>query len=69
MKIMAFSDDSNHMEIEFQNENLIARHNGSVVCTVSDPITLLSLEDGEPIGTAALRYGLRVSVGMPAREE
>jgi len=70
MKITSFSDDSDHMEIEFQNENLIARHNGSLVCTVPDLITLLLFEDGEPIGTESLRYGLRVSVlGMPAPEE
>jgi hypothetical protein len=70
MKLTAFNNDSDHMEIEFQNENLIARHNGSIVCTVPDLITLLSLEDGEPIGTESLRYGLRVSVlGLPAPKE
>jgi hypothetical protein len=70
MKIAAFQNGDDHLEIEFQNENLIARHNGAVICAVPDLITLLSLEDGEPIGTESLRYGLRVSVlGMPAPKE
>ena len=35
-----------------------------------DLITLVSLEDGEPIGTESLRYGLRVAVlAMPAPKE
>ena len=35
-----------------------------------DLITLVTLEDGEPIGTEALRYGLRVAVlAMPAPKE
>ena len=59
-----------HLEIEFQNENLIARSNGEVLCTVPDLITLLTLDDGEPIGTESLRYGLRVAVlALPAPKE
>ena len=43
---------------------------GDVLCTVPDLITLVSLDDGEPIGTEALRYGLRVAVlAMPAPKE
>ena len=58
------------LEIEFQNENLIARCNGETLCAVPDLITLVSLEDGEPIGTESLRYGLRVAVlAMPAPKE
>ena len=58
------------LEIEFQNENLIARCNGEALCAVPDLITLVSLEDGEPIGTESLRYGLRVAVlAMPAPKE
>ncbi|MCB9461062.1 MAG: DUF917 domain-containing protein [Anaerolineaceae bacterium] len=70
MKIAAFQNADDVLEIEFQNENLIAVHNGEVICTVPDLITLVSLEDGEPIGTEALRYGLRVAVlGMPAPKQ
>ena len=58
------------LEIEFQNENLIARRNGEALCTVPDLITLVTLEDGEPIGTESLRYGLRVAVlAMPAPKQ
>ena len=58
------------LEIDFQNENLIARANGAICCTAPDLITLVTLEDGEPIGTEALRYGLRVAVlAMPAPKE
>jgi len=57
-------------EVVFQNENLVAWHNGEVVCAVPDLICILNLEDGEPIGTEMLRYGLRVAVlALPAPEE
>jgi DUF917 family protein len=70
IKLTAFQEPEDHLEIEFQNENLVARRRGQVVCTVPDLITILSLEDGEPVGTEALRYGLRVAViGMPAPKE
>ena len=58
------------LEIDFQNENLIARSNGQVLCTVPDLLTLVTLEDGEAIGAESLRYGLRVAVlAMPAPKE
>lgn len=64
------SREEAQLEIEFQNENLIARCNGEALCAVPDLITLVSLEDGEPIGTESLRYGLRVAVlAMPAPKE
>ena len=41
-----------------------------MLCTVPDLITLVSLDDGEAIGTESLRYGLRVAVlAMPAPKE
>lgn len=70
VKLAAFQQPDDQLEIQFQNENLIARRNGRVVCTVPDLISMLTLEDGEPIGTEALRYGLRVAVlGMPAPKQ
>ncbi len=70
LKLIAFGDPNDVMEIVFQNENLVAWHNGEVVCTVPDLICIINLEDGEPIGTEMLRYGLRVAVlGMPAPKE
>lgn len=66
LRLNAFGS-SDTMEIVFQNENLIAWHNGNIVCTVPDLICILQLDDGEPIGTESLRYGLRVAVvGLPA---
>ncbi|MBK8020989.1 MAG: DUF917 domain-containing protein [Chloroflexi bacterium] len=70
MQLTGFGAGADQMEIVFQNENLIAWHNGKIVCTVPDLICVLSLDDGEPIGTESLRYGLRVAViGMPAAKE
>lgn len=70
LKIAAFRDAEDCLEIEFRNENLVARRRGRVVCSVPDLITILSLEDGEPIGTEMLRWGLRVAViAMPAPKE
>jgi DUF917 family protein len=70
LKLAAFGNPNDMMEIVFQNENLVAWHNGEIVCTVPDLICILSLEDGEPIGTEMLRYGLRVAVlGLPAARE
>ncbi len=58
------------LHIDFQNENLIARQGNKVLCTVPDLICIVSLDDGEPIGTEALRYGLRVAVlALPAPKE
>jgi hypothetical protein len=70
LKLVAFADPDDRMEIVFQNENLVAWHNDQVVATVPDLICIVNLEDGEPIGTESLRYGLRVTVlGMPAPRE
>ena len=55
------------MEIDFQNENLVARRDGHTVCTVPDLICIVDTERGEPITTELLRYGFRVTVlGLPA---
>jgi DUF917 family protein len=70
LTLAPFGNAGEVMEIVFQNENLIAWHNGQVVCTVPDLICILNLEDGEPVGTELLRYGLRVAVlGLPAPAE
>ena len=70
VSLVGFGDPNDVMQIDFQNENLIAYHNDEVVCTVPDLICIINLEDGEPIGTEALKYGLRVAVlGLPAPKE
>ncbi len=56
------------MEITFQNENLVARHDGRVRAIVPDLICILDTETAEPITTEWLRYGQRVTVmgvGVP----
>lgn len=75
MKLVGFGNGDNvgeeeTLEIVFQNENLVAWQNGRAVVTVPDLISILQLEDGEPVGTEMLRYGLRVAVlAMPAPKE
>ena len=60
-------NNGERLAIEFQNENLIARRDGQVICTVPDLICVVDSETGEPVTTELLRYGLRVTVlGFPA---
>ncbi len=55
------------LEIEFQNEFLIAREGKRVRCVVPDLIAVLDESTAEPITTEALKYGQRVAVlGMSA---
>lgn len=53
---------SGTMEIEIQNENLVARVDGVVKAIVPDLICIMDSETAEPITTENLRYGQRVSV-------
>jgi uncharacterized protein len=50
------------MEVEFQNENLVAVVDGVVRCVVPDLIVVLEADTAEPITTEGLRYGQRVTV-------
>ena len=66
VRISSFSNDD-RLEIEFQNELLIARVNGEVVVTTPDLICIVTEEQGEPVTTELLRYGTRVAViAVPA---
>ena len=57
------------MVIEFQNENLVARHDGAIACVVPDLICAVATDLGEPVTTELMRYGLRVTIlGFPAPE-
>jgi len=54
------------LEINFQNEHLVAIRDGQYIVTVPDLIAVLDVDTGEPITTEAMRYGFRVAViGMP----
>lgn len=50
------------MEIEFQNENLVARRDGAVVAMVPDIITIMDRDTADTITTERLKYGQRVKV-------
>jgi DUF917 family protein len=50
------------MDLEFQNENLIARRNGEVVAMVPDLITVMDRETADSITTERLKYGQRVKI-------
>lgn len=55
-------NNDDRLEIEFQNELLIARIHGEVVVTTPDLICIVTEEEGEPVTTEVLRYGTRVAV-------
>lgn len=50
------------MEMEFQNENLIARRDGVVCAMVPDILTVMDRETADSITTERLKYGQRVKV-------
>ena len=62
LTIEGFGDTASLLEIDFQNEFLIAKQDGEVVATVPDMICIVTEETGEPISTERLHYGTRVSV-------
>jgi len=62
--------DSQTLELQFQNENLVAILDGEIIVSVPDLITVLETETGEPITTESLRYGFRATVlGIPCNEK
>jgi DUF917 family protein len=58
--------EGHSLNLDFQNENLIANLDGKPCAMVPDLITVLDRETGIPITTESLRYGQRVVIiGMP----
>ncbi|MFT4196626.1 MAG: DUF917 domain-containing protein [Pseudoxanthomonas sp.] len=55
-------DGGDAMVVEFQNENLVARHAGRVRAMVPDLITVVDRETADSITTERLKYGQRVKV-------
>lgn len=49
-------------EVTFQNENLVAIADGSILASVPDLITILEEESAHPVTTERLRFGMRVFV-------
>lgn len=49
-------------EIEFQNENIVAYHDGHTVAVVPDLIIIMDRETAEPLTTESVKYGQRVKI-------
>ena len=62
VRIEALTPWTGTMEIQFQNEHLVARHDGRIRTIVPDLICMVDRETAEPITTEAMRYGQRVKV-------
>ena len=62
------ADSGKSLQIDFQNENLIARTGeGEILAVVPDLICLVDEDSAEPVTTEVVRYGLRVVIiGIPA---
>jgi DUF917 family protein len=59
-------DAGTALQLEFQNEHLVALRDGRPVATVPDLITVLDAEAHMPVTTEGIAYGQRVEVvGMP----
>jgi DUF917 family protein len=56
------ADRDQSFEIEFQNENLLIRHEERILAMVPDLITVLDSHTGLAVTTERLRYGQRVAV-------
>ncbi|MEE8825106.1 hypothetical protein LASUN_01020 [Lentilactobacillus sunkii] len=48
--------------LEFQNENLVTKHDDKIMASVPDLIVALDIETGRPITSERLRYGSRAKV-------
>ncbi|MEM6628978.1 MAG: DUF917 domain-containing protein [Bacteroidota bacterium] len=58
------------MQLDFQNEFLIATSGEKVIASVPDLITVLDLETAEPLTIESLQYGYRLNViAMPCDEK
>ena len=50
------------LELNFQNEWIVARLDGTPIATTPDLICVLDTESGEAIGSETIRYGQRITV-------
>lgn len=61
------TNEGQKFEIDFQNENLVARHDGKIVATVPDLICFADYETLQPSTSEAIKYGKRLKIiGLPA---
>lgn len=61
-QIEALADPETKLDLQFQNEFLVAIQNGAVRAIVPDLIIVVDRETAEPITVESLRYGQRVKV-------
>lgn len=62
IRLQSLESKSNSiLEIDLQNEYLVARRDEEILATVPDLICLMDLITGEPVTTEVARYGLRVA--------
>lgn len=60
-------DKDGCIDLLYQNEYLLARQQEKVLATTPDILMLMEVENGTPITSESLRYGLRVAlVALPA---
>lgn len=60
--LRSLKGSGNEFEIQFQNENTVARRDGKTVVVVPDLIVVLDRETAEPVTAERIRYGQRVKV-------
>jgi len=64
---VSMQNKTEKLELEFQNEYLLAKRDGKIVATTPDIIMLLEQQTGSPINSQQLQYGLKVHlVALPA---
>ncbi|SDJ37278.1 hypothetical protein SAMN05421874_101599 [Nonomuraea maritima] len=61
-RLSGLDGDTGELVLRFQNEHLVAEHDGEVRAVVPDLICTLDRETGEAVTTESLRFGQRVSV-------
>ncbi len=70
-EIMGLNENQDsHMELDFQNEFLMAKKDGNPVAITPDLIVLIDAENAQPITAETIQYGTRVVVlGMKSDEQ
>jgi DUF917 family protein len=60
--VLTSFDGDSRLDIDFQNEHLVARVDGVVRAVVPDLVCMLEADTGDPVTTEGMRYGQRVRV-------
>lgn len=65
--VVTIHNKTEKLELDFQNEYLVAKRDGKIVATTPDILMLLEQETGSPIDSPSLQFGLKVRlVAIPA---